>query len=184
MTPQEVKDIDHFAYPTPFTYELNELELQPYRTNPKLEEKIRYIFSHPTFTWRETFIDVSESGSRGLVNDMAVRAVAIMRYFLLNPQQFGHKVDNIHMQILIRMWRQVFRHKKFQHKPNNKYLATKMKLLLIENDFIETLIETCESGNYIQKGEDMRKKQGRKEVKRSKGLRDGSPYFEYLCGLD
>lgn len=184
MDKHSVKTTEHFAYPVPFTYELKELELQPYRTNPKLEEKISYLFSHPTFSYHKTFVEVSNSGSKGLINDMAVRAVAIMRYFLLNPQQFGHKVENIQMQILIRMWRQVYRHKKYQRKEADKYLAVKMKLLTIENGFIETLIETCDSGNYIQKGEDMCKKPDTKKVKRAKGLKDGTPYFEYLCNLE
>jgi hypothetical protein len=185
MNKEEVKAIEHFAYPVPFGYELKQSFLQPYRTNKKLEAKIHYLFSHPTFIHRETFVEVSESGSKGLVKDMSVRAVAIMRYFLKHPQQFAHKVDNIHMQILIRMWKQVHRHKKYQHKEIGKYQYTKMSLLMIENGFIEELIRTCDEQDYIQDGEDMMKQPKKKVMpKKVKGLKDGSKYFEYLCSLE
>jgi len=184
MTKDDIKNIEHFAYPIPFTQEIKELGLQPYRTNDKLEEKIRFIFSHPKFIYRDEFIKVSEDGSKGLVKDMAVKAVGVMRYYLMYPQRFGHRAENIHLQILVRMWRQVFRHKTFQRKENEKYLATKMMLLTIDNDLIETLIETCESGDYIQHGDDMLKKQGRKKTKKVQGMKDGSRYFEFLCRLE
>jgi len=190
MDKNEIQSIEHFAYPTPFNLELKELGLIPYRTNSRLEEKIRWLFSHPHYIHRDIFIDVASDGSKGLVKDMAIKAVGIMRHFLENPQQYGHSADNIHMQILVRMWRQVYRHKKFQRKNVTQYIAAKMRLLSIENGLIEELIRTCTDKDYVQHGDDMIKKRegvGLREKRKPKKKRrksTGKNYMDYLCSLD
>jgi len=189
MDRKEIQSIEHFAYPIPFNLELKELGLIPYRTNTQLEEKIRFIFSHPHYVHRDTFLAVSTQGSKGLVKDMACRAVGVMRHYIANPQQYGHEVDNIHMQILVRMWKQVYRHKLFQRKSVTEYMAAKMRLLSIDNGFIDELIRTCEQGDYIQSGNDMVKQRegvGLRERKKPKKRRKSAAksYEDYLCGLD
>ena len=178
--------IEHFTYPVPTNKELEELDLVPYRTNAVLHRKIDFLFRHVSFMHRKLFIDVSTSGSRQLINDMSTKAVAITRYFIENPQQFGNKMDNIHLQILVRMWKQTFRHCKMQNIELDKYYATKMKLMSIDNGLIEELIRTIDEKDYIQNGNDMVK------IRNDIGLRDnhrgslkeGSKHFEYLAGLE
>ena len=201
---EDIKSIEHFAYPVPFNSELHELELIPYRTNKTLKDKINYLFSHVTFEHRQLFIEVSTMGSRGLINDMSRAAVGVMRYYLLHPQQFGHKIDNIHLQILVRMWKQTFKHCKMQYKQLDKYYSTKMKLLMIENGFIEELIRTCEDVDFIQHNDDMVKPLSERGVvgerimydnswkpcaadiraRKSLGTSEGTANFEYLASLD
>lgn len=181
MDRQTIKSTEHYAYPIPFNIDLKDLDLIPYRTNTQLEQSVYRIFSHPHFDHRETFLDVANSGSKGLVNDMCVRAVAVMRHYLDNPQQYGHTTENIHMQILVRMWRQVYRHKKFQRRPTIEYQRTKMKLLEVSDGFIDLLITTCMSKNYIQHSNDMRKQPKPKRKKRKK---TGKSYIDYLCSLE
>ena len=152
------RDEDHFAFPLPHNKELEELNLKPYRTNKELKDKISYIFSHPYNPHRQLFSDVSSSGSRTLLNSMSTVAVACTRYFLDNQQQFGKSFDNIYMQILVRMWKQTFYHCRLQSIELDKYYATKMKLLLIENGLPELLLETCRDKNYIQHYDDMVKR--------------------------
>lgn len=172
--------------------ELKELGLIPYRTNKQLEDMIWFIFTHPHYVHRDTFQEVALDGSKGLVKDMACKAVGVMRHFLANPQQYGHNADNIHMQILVRMWKQVYRHKKFQRKSVTDYMAAKMRLLSIENGFIDELMRTCSDKDYIQSGDDMVKKRdgvGLRERREPKGRKypkgyKAKKYMNYLCSLD
>jgi hypothetical protein len=186
--------VPHFDFSLPFNKELGELKLIPYRTNKQLKDKINYLFTHPKFEHRELFSNVSSSGSRGLLNDMSIVAVGAMRYFMAYPNQFANKVDNIHMQILVRMWKQTFKHCKMQYRELDKYYATKMKLLAIENGFIEELIRTCNQEDYIQRNDDMIKVRTTKSVitgetvglrdRVSYGTHEGGDTFEYLCNLE
>lgn len=182
MDKHTAKNMEHYAYQTPHTMELKELGLIPYRTNDKLEEKIRYLFSHPTFKHYKLFAQVASDGSKGLVKDMGVKAVGLMRHFLMFPQQYGHAVENIHMQLLIRMWRQTYRHRVFQRKPLDEYYATSMRLLSIENGLIEELIRTCDDKDYVtyEQYNDLKRPRG----ERRRGMEEGSKHFEYLCSLE
>jgi len=162
---ESYKDYGHFDYPTPFNKELVELGLVPYRTNSPLKRKIDYIFRHIHNPHRQDFIDISTSGDRKLVEDMATRAVALVRHFLLYPQQYGHKLENIHLQIIVRMWRQMFRQRVMQNKPTDIYYPARMKLVSIENGLLEELIRTVESKDYIQHNDDMVKKRYDKDGK-------------------
>ena len=192
MTREETKNTEHFAYPLPFNDELYELQLIPYRTNTHLKIKIDYIFRHVTFEHRELFIEVSTSGSRELLSDMSRVALGCTRYFILNPQQFAYKMENIHMQILVKMWKQTFKHCKMQYKELDKYYATKMKLLMIENGLIEELIRTADEKDYIQTNDDMVKRRVNKYTNKELPLRERVYYggnvttkeLEYLCSLE
>ena len=198
--------VEHFAYPLPYNSELYSMELIPYRTNKSLKDKIDYLFKHPTFEHSNLYVDVSTSGDRKLLNDMSCIATACVRYYLQYPQQFGNSLDNIHMQILVRMWKQTFRHCKMQYRQLDKYYATKMKLLLIENGLIEELIRTVKEKDYIQRYDDMvtslesrginpsktkymydtkwNKCEPNIRARKSLGTQEGSDNFEYLCSLD
>lgn len=177
---------EHFAYPVPFNKELEEDGLIPYRTNEKLHRKIDYLFRHVSFMHRELFIEVSTSGSRQLVSDMSTKAVAIARYFIKNPQQFGNKMDNIHMQIIIRMWKQLFRHCLMQERELDKYYAMKMRILGIENGLLEELIRTVDEEDFVQNADDMIKKRTGSNLRDSNraSMKEGSKHFEYLCNLE
>lgn len=178
--------MEHFAYPLPFNSELYEQGLIPYRTNKVLKDKVHWLFSHVKFEHRELYLEVSSMGSRGLLNDMARVAVGAVRYYLMYPQQFGRKMENIHLQLLVKMWRQTFRHCKYQEKKLDKYYATKMMLMAIDNGLLEELIRTVEEKDYIQHGDDMVKKRvgkGLREQNRA-SMKEGSSNFEYLCSLE
>ncbi len=152
------QDIDHFDFPVPYNSELAELELKPYRTNSELLRKIDYIFRHPYNPFNSEYVDISTSGSRQLTSDMGNVAVSMVRHFLLYPQRYNHSLDTIHLQILVRMWKQLFKHVSMQNKSVDKYMATKMKLLSIENNLLEHLLQTCNNKDYIQHNDDMVKK--------------------------
>jgi len=186
-----------FDYPIPFNTELD----RPYRTNPKLLKLIDYIFRHVKFEYRTLYIEVSTSGSRTLTKDMGNIAVSITKHFMDNPQQYGHKMENIMMQIIIRMWKQTFKHCILQEKKLDKYYAAKFKLLTIENGLWEELIRTVEKKDYIQHYDDMVNKRigviseitgkqvGLRERKNNKihnpaSLKEGGKQFEYLASLE
>ena len=165
----------HMDYLSPFTSELKEENLIPYRTNTKLKRKIDYLFRHAKHIYREQFISVSTSGSRYLIEDMSIRAVGMVRHFFLYPQQYNHKLDNIHFQIIHRMWKQLFKHTMLQGKEPDKYYATKLKLLSIENGLLEELIRTVEEEDYIQHSDNMikvRKVRDSNGFMRTVGARD------------
>jgi len=177
---------EHFAYQVPHNVELEELNLIPYRTNSTLHRKIDYLFRHVKFEHRKLFIDVSTNGSRQLVNDMSTKAVAITRHFIQYPQQYNHSMENIHLQILVRMWKQTFKHCKFQEKELDKYYSTKIILLMIENGLIEELIRTVDKEDYIQNYDDMVKKREGVSLRTNErgSMKEGSKHFEYLASLE
>jgi len=198
MTNNEIRDIDHMGYLVPFNDELN----LPYRAPKKLKEMITYIFSHPNLpkSHRQLFTDVSQIGSRSLVNDMTVRAIAMCRYFVENPQQFGGSMENIQFQVLRRMWTQIFNHMHKQERYPTaeiengkwKYLGVKYKMLSIENGFWDELLRVVKENDYKQTNDNMvkvREELGLRERKNDKqhnpaSLYEGSTHFEYLCSLD
>jgi len=195
MTQSEIKEIEHMAYLVPFNEELN----VPYRAPKKLKDMVVYIFSHPKVpkAQRQLFLDVSSVGSRGLVNDMSVCAIAMCRYFVANQQQFGSSMENIQFQVLRRMWIQVFNHMWKQERTEHtedewKYLGIKFRMLSIENGFWDELLRVVKDEDYYQTNDDMvkvREGVGLRERMNDKvsdraSLREGSKHFEYLCGLE
>lgn len=192
MTVSERRTIDHMAYLVPFNNELD----PPYRVPKKLKEMISYIFSHPTLEVkrRKLFIDVSASGSRVLTNDMGRVAVAMCRHFVNNKAQYGHSLENIQFQIIIRMWRQVFNHMFKQSRIDeiDKYLGAKMMLLGIENGFWDELLRVVIEEDYYQTNDNMvkvREGVGLRERRKDKlhnpaSLKEGTTHFEYLCSLE
>ena len=191
------KNIGHMDYLVPFNRELN----APYRAPKKLKDMIRYIFSHPKVPskQRKLFIEVSQLGSRTLINDMAVRAIAMVRYFVDHPQQFGNSMENIQFQVLRRMWTQVFNHMwKQQTHPDQtcdtewKYLGITYKMLTIENGFWDELLRVVREEDYHQTNDSMVKRRegvelrGRKNTKQHNpaSLKEGGVYFEHLCSLE
>lgn len=180
-------------YFPPFNRELD----IPYRAPKKLKEMIAYIYSHPKVPKknRELFIDVSQAGSRTLVNDMACVAIAICKYFVDHPQQFAHSMENIHFPILHRMWHQVFNHMFKQERTEHiegVFLRTSLKMLSIENGFLDELLRVVQEKDYYQTNDDMVKVRsgvelrGRKNAKQHNpaSLHEGDTHFEYLCSLD
>lgn len=191
MEKTDVKNIEHFAYITPFNKELRASKLIPYRTNQELESKVRWIFSHPKFKHHKVFTDISDSGSKALVRDMANLGVAIVRHYVIYPQRYGHKLENIELQILIRMWKQVTKHAKMQGVGLTKYMAVDMKLLTMDNALFDEMLRTVQEKDFIQHNDDMVKRRNgiglrerREPVKKKRGYKDGSPYFEYLCNIE
>ena len=147
--------IEHFAYPLPFNNELRELNLVPYRTNKAVKDKIHYIFSHPTFVHHKLYTELYLLNGGLLLINMSNIAIGAMRYFLDNPQQFNHAADNIHLQILVKMWKQCFISTRINEIKLDKYYALKIKTMSIENGLIEELIRTCIEKDFIQNSNDM-----------------------------
>lgn len=179
--------MEHLAYLVPFNKELN----VPYRAPEELKDKIKYVFSHPKVpkAQRNLFIEVSKSGSKQLVNDMGCVAIAMTRHFVENPQQYANCIENIHFQLLRRMWKQVFNH---LHKQENypdlddwKYLGIKYRMLSIENGLLDELIRVVKQEDYVQDSKDMRKHDRPAKKSEKNGLLvEGSKHFEYLCTLE
>lgn len=166
----------HMDYLMPFNKELD----IPYRAKDRLKDMITYIFSHPKVPARQRklFIDVSQSGSKQLVNDMAVRAIAMTEYFIANKQQFGYSMENIQFQILRRMHIQIFNHMHKQQRKEHteeewKYLGATYKLLTIDNGFFDELLRVA-----IKKDYELTPK------KRRTKMLEGSKHFEYLASLE
>lgn len=175
----------HMDYLVPFNKDLN----LPYRANDKLKQKIDYIFRHPSLPLKHKalYINVTNSGSKGLLNDMARVAIGMCNYYLTYPQQFGGALENIQFQILHRMWKQTFKHSMMQQLDElDQYYSLKIRLLGIENGFWDELIRVCLDKDYIQSGDDMVKKRHGVSLRGRTGLgtHEGSDNFEYLCGLD
>lgn len=185
MEYSKAKTYDHFAYPLPFNDELDELKLRPYRTNSELERKIQQVFMSSKFKWSQLFFDVSTSGSRMLIRDMGRVAVACTRYFLAHPQQFANNMENIHLQILVRMWKQVFNHCRFQEVKLDRYLSTTLKAVSVDNGLLEELVRTVEQGDFIQHNDDMVKKRVGKGLREHNpaSLREGDKHFEALVRI-
>lgn len=156
---------NHFDFPTPFTSELHDLGLVPYRANSLLKDKVNSLFTNPINPYYKEFIDISTNGSLQLVNDMSIRGIALTRYYLLHPQQFNNSMMNIELQILIRMWKQMFKHYQMQSKAPIRYMQTSMKLLPIADSMFTELIRVVKANNYIQHGDDMVKKRLDKDGK-------------------
>jgi hypothetical protein len=150
--------MSHYDFPIPFNKELRELNLIPYRTNKELIDSIDYIFSHPYNTHNKLYQETKEFSRYNLQIKMGNTAVGVMRYFLDNPNQFGNSIDNIHMQILVRMWKDIFYFIKLEKRELDKYYSTKLKLLSIDNGFIDILQKTCIDKDYIQHYDDMVKR--------------------------
>ena len=191
MTPHDIKRIEHTAFWLPFT---RDVTARPYRVGNELKSKLHYVFSHPTLPRGhvQMFLDVAGSGSRGLTNDMGTIAVALTQVFMDNPSQFGGKYENVQAQILIRMWRQVYRHRVFQGKDLEAYLSAKMKTLSIENGLWDELWRVTMEKDYTLSHAGMRKhregmshsdtKKPRDE--RKDATQEGSKAFEFYASLE
>ncbi len=175
---------NHLDFLVPYT---NELTL-PYRTNQRLMDKIEYIFSHPYLSKqkREKYIYINKITNKTITRDMSTRAFAMAKHFLDNPSQYGHKMENIYFQILIRMWRQVYKYRKLLCEKDITYTTTEFKLLKIDNGLIEELIRSVNEDDCIWSGDDMVKVRPNKGLRESNraSLKEGDKYFEYLCTLD
>ena len=166
----------HMDYLMPFNRELD----IPYKANNRLKDMITYIFSHPKVPskQRKLFIEISQSGSKQLVNDMAVRAIAMTEYFMANKQQFGYSMENIQFQILRRMHHQIFNHMFKQRRKEHteeewKYIGITYKLLSIDNGFFDELLRVAINKDYEQVPKKRRTK-----------MKEGSKHFEYLCSFE
>ena len=182
------KNEDLLAYMIPLNIEL----YIPYRANKPLLDKINYIFTHPRLPTanRRLFLDISTKGSKQLLNDMAVVAIAICKHFVDNKQQYNNDMTNIEFQVLRRMWTQTFKHMRMQNRyPDTseesswKYIGVSLRSLTIENGFFDELLRVTLEQDYIVSNDDMVK------VRKDIGLRErrlGYSYdqMEYLCGLD
>ena len=167
-------------------------DLIPYRTNKQLEAKVEYLFSHAHFVHNKLFNDIRTSGSRTLVRDMSKVATGLMRYFMQYPQQYGDNIENIEWQILIRMWKQTFKHTRLQKVELSYYAGTKQMLLGIDNGWVDELQRTVDEEDYYATNDSMVKKRegvslrGKRNNKKHNpaSLIEGEKHFEYLCGLD
>jgi len=170
-------------YLVPFNSDLRELGYNTYITNKELEDKITYLYSHPKFVHRVHFTNIANSGSKCLVRDMANVATNIVRHFVDYKQQYKYNMENIHWQILTRMWKQTYRHTKFQQITMDKYKGSKVKLLTINNGFFDCILDTVLNNNYKQIEDTRKHRVGIKHIERRQPTLD-TPYMEYLCGLD
>ena len=166
MTYKEALSFEHFTYPMP--YDVGELGGYIYRASDELKEIVEKIYTHPHFKHTNLFLDISQDGSKALVNDMAIRALAMTDYYLKNPQQFGHNMDNIHLQILVRMWKHLFKHARYQNKYNfTQYHSMTLKMVSKELGLLECLVDSIRNEKFIKSGDDLVKK------RKGKGLREG-----------
>ena len=176
---------DYFEYPTPKLYELKELYKTPYRFSEELRSKVDYIFTHPYNKYNKVYDNLHKEWDS---NDMLKSAYLNTTYYLDNPQQFGHALNNIAPQIVVSMWKAFLSLNK--HLRNNQfdmYHEAQMRLVpLVENILLEPLLADITNKNIIISSEDMIKKRKGKKPRESNraSMTEGSKTFEYLCGLE
>ena len=167
------------SYVLPFN---SELEV-PYRAKKQLQDKIAYIFNHPKVprAQRDLFKDISTNGSKGLINDMSTVAIGITIYYLKNPQQFGHALENIHFAIVRRMWLKIFHHLHMQNDTrldeNWKYIGITLSMLAVNNGLLDELIRVVTEKDYYKTSDDIPRKKPKRNT-------SSISNFEYLCGLE
>ena len=163
--------------------------LLPYRTNAGVEAAVRRLFTHPHFKWRAHFIDVADSGSHGLVKDMACTLVACVRYYHENQGQFGKDgLDNIQWQALIMMWRQTYKHQKMQGRVIDMYRSTKVRLLSIDVGIWDTALECVLKKDFHKTDAGMRKHSNKARygglTQAQRPLVEGDSWFEYMAASE
>ena len=170
-------------YLVPLNIELKELGYCTYITNKELEDKIIYLYSHPKFMHRVHFNNILNSGTKVLARDMANVAVNITRYYIDHRQQYAHSMENIHWQILTRMWKQTYRHCIFQQVTIDKYKGSKVKLLTINNGLFDCIFDTVMNKKYKQVEDTRIKREGMKHTDRKTPTYEGGKHFESLCSI-
>jgi len=176
---------DYFEHPLPKLYELKELYKSPYRFSDELRKQVDYIFTHPYNKYNKLYNNLHKEYDS---NDMLKSAYLNTKYYIDNPQQFAHSMDNIAEQILVSMWKSfIMLNKHLRANQYNIYHATDMKLLnLIKGRFYDILLEDMRTNNIIMSGDELvkkRKGKGLREQNRA-SLQEHSKHFEYLCSLD
>jgi len=177
--------MEHFAYPVPSNRELNEDYPKVYRISSKLQEAIRYTFTHPFNKYNKT-CNTYFSRHPNIANDMGRVAVQVVRDYVSWPQRYGHSMENIEAVILFRMWREFIHHMIRKNVELSEYMPTKLKMLKIQNNMFDLLLAEVVEEKYIQSSDDMVKVRPGKGLRESNAasLREGDPHFEYLCSLD
>ena len=168
---------DYFDYPTPKLFELKEIYLVPYRFSDELQAQVNYLFLHPYNKHNKIYDKLHR---RTDANDMLKSAYLNARYYMDNPQQFAHSIDNIAPQILVSMWRAFFSlNKHLRQNDYPIYYVTDMKLVdLVRGKFMDLLIDEIQNKKYMMKPKEAKKRT------RNKATVEGSVYFEYLCSLE
>ena len=168
---------DYFDYPTPKLYELKEVYDSPIEFSKELKEMVDYLFTHPYNKYSKVYHTLHRDSD---ARDMLKSAYLNARYYMDNPQQFAHSLDNISPQILVSMWKAFLSLNK--HLRGNEYpiyYRTDMKLLgLVRGKFMDLLIDEIQQDKMT-----MEPKQAKKRT-RNKATQEGGIYFEYLCGLE
>jgi len=175
---------DLFQYTTPLTYELKELYPTPYRFSTDLRDHVDMLFSHPYNKHNNLFYNSKKEYDS---NDMIKPMYLLVKYFLDNPQQYKHKLENIHAEILIRGWKVFLSLHKFRGNTFDKYKPTDLVLLDIGGgNILDLLLNEIKFHRMIMSADSMvtsRKGLGLRESHRA-GMKEGSKSFEYLCGLE
>ena len=153
---------DYFEYPVPYTIELREDFIVPYRFSKELQAYTIYMFQHPRhFKFRDIFIELMKETDP---NDMLKPAYLVIREYQMHPQRYGHSLNNVLPTILVRMWKTFLGlHKFLRNEVYTNYYPTDMHtLILAENKFLDIFLSDISSGNYIGHNDEM--------VKERKGL--------------
>ena len=173
---------DYFEYPLPKLYELKETYKSPHRFSTELRSQVDYIFTHPYNRYNKLYNNLHREWDS---NDMLKSAYINTMYYMDNPQQFAHSMDNVADQILVSMWKAFLGlNKHLRGNQYDMYYKTDMKLLgLIKGRFYDILIEDIRTNNFIASADDMVK------VRKGVGLRErrlgySDKQMEYLCSLE
>ena len=158
-----------FDYEPPYTSELQELYITPYRFSNELQAYIIYMFQHPTkFRHRETFTRLMKPSDP---NDMIKPAYLIIKDYLANPQRYGHSLNHLSTIIVSRMWKVFLALHKLRGEKYSAVLRSDTKLnSLFEDRFLDIILSDIRTGNYIGTNDEMVKE--RKGV----GLRERKPF--------
>lgn len=192
---------DLFQYSVPYRNELKEMGYVPIKSNRKIEREVEMIFSNPLFPHRELFIAVNRTTKGTLAKRMANYAFAVVKYYMEYPQRFGNNIENIHMDLLVIMWKIIFSFTtRFEKWEIREYLKVPKRTLKISDELIEQCIIAVESDDVIW---DVKERDlppvvydpstGKKLTKKDKGYsrgrvsmygtEEGTKNFERLCKL-
>ena len=182
------KQTNYFEYSLPYTSELRELYITPYRFSKELRDYINYMYLHPKHNKYHTIY--SAHHTEWISNDMAKVSYLMIRYYQDYPQRYGHNIENILPQIIVSMWKTFLSiNKQLNQVTFKQYYPTSMKLLTLgKGKFLDIILNDIEKQNIIYHPDDMVKRRegvGLRE-RRTKNLsmQEGGKQFEYLCSLE
>ena len=171
---------DSFSFPTPRQYLLKEDYDTPYRFSDELRQHVNMLFSHPYNKYNKLFYNKHREFDS---NDMLKPMWRIVQDFKKYPQRYGHKLENIHENILKDGWSTFLSLHKFRGEQFSSYMPMKLRWLSIGGG---NLLDLLLREEPIMSGDSMVKIRPNKTLRENDraSLNEDGKYFNYLVNLE